>query len=135
MKTSILFRSAPLALAALAFLPLSSCIVLVGAGAGYVISQEVLPGSVHQAQVNENVDKVWAQAQETLHDMKVGDFETTNYPRRIETTVDGADIEVVVEAYDLNRTIIKVTAKRYLTFDNDLAGLILNQILDDLGTE
>ena len=106
------------ALAALALLPLSSCIVLVGAGAGYVISQEVLPGSVHQAQVDRDVDTVWAQVQTTMHDMKVGDFETTDYPRRIETQVDGADVEVVVEAYDLNRTIIKVTAKRYLSFDN-----------------
>lgn len=121
-------------LALFAAASLSSCVVLVGAGAGYVISQEVLPGSVHQAQVERDVDTVWAQAQATLQDMKVGDFETTNYPRRIETTVDGADVEVVVEAYDLNRTIIKVTAKRYLSFDNDLAEQVLNQIVDDLAS-
>jgi len=119
----------------LALVPLASCIVLVGAGAGYVVSQEILPGSVHQAQVLRDVDTVWAQAQATMQDMKIGDYETTNYPRRIETVVDGADVEVVVEAYDLNRTLIKVTAKRYLSFDNDLAGLVLNRILDDLGED
>ncbi len=117
---------------ALALLPLTSCIVLVGAGAGYVISQEVLPGSIHSAQVMLDVDTVWAQAQTTVHDMKVGEFETTDYPRRIETRVDGADVEVIVEAYDLNRTTIKVTAKRYLSTDDEVATLVLNQILEDL---
>ncbi len=119
----------------LAFLPLSSCIVLVGAGAGYVVGQEILPGSVHQAMVLRDVDTVWAQAQDTLQDMKIGDYETTSYPRRIETVVDGADVEVVVEAYDLNRTVIKVTAKRYLSHDDDLAQLVLDRILDDLGED
>lgn len=124
-----------LALIALALLPLSSCIVVAGAGAGYLVSREVLPNDVYQAQVAQDVDTVWAQAKTTLRDMKIGEFKTTDYPRRIETTVDEADIEVVVEAYDLNRTIIKVQAERYLTSKGAIAEKVLNRILDDLGVE
>jgi len=125
----------PAALAALLCLPATSCILAVGAGAGYLVSQEVLPNDVLQAQVKLDVDTVWAQAQATVRDMKVGDFETTDYPRRIETTVDRCDVEVVVEAYDLNRTIIKVQAERFTTSKEETARKILNRILDDLGVD
>ncbi len=117
---------------------LSSCIVLVGAGAGYMIGQEVLPGEVHQAQVLLGVEPVWAQAKDTmadLADLGSGGIETTDYPRRIECEVDDAEVEVEVQAYDLNRTIIKVSAKRLLKRDGELAGQILNTILDDLGED
>lgn len=122
-----------LLLTALALLPLSSCLLVAGAGAGYLVSQEVLPNDVHQAQVKEDVGTVWAQAQETLRDMKIGEFKTTDYPRRIETTVDACDVEVVVEAYDLNRTIIKVQAEKGFTSKGEVAKKVLNRILDDLG--
>lgn len=122
-----------LLIASIALLPLSSCIVLAGAGAGYLISQEVLPGAIHQAQVKRDVSDTWAQTQITMRDLKVGDFEITDYPRRIETDVQGASVEVVVEAYDLNRTLIKVKASRYLTSDDEVASMILNRIVEDLG--
>lgn len=110
----------------------SSCIVLAGAGAGYLVSQEIA-GDTHQAQVQVDVDTVWAQAQETVARHAEDGTETTDYPRRIEADVDSASVEVVVEAYDLNRTIIKVKASRYLTKDSNTASWLLNEIIDDLG--
>ena len=121
-----------LIVASLALLPLSSCIVLAGAGAGYLISQEVLPGSVHQAQVKRDVNATWAQAQITIRDLKGLDFEITDYPRRIETEYQGANVEVIVEAFDLNRTLIKVKASRYLSSDDEVASALLNRIVEDL---
>ena len=130
-----MLKLVPVALAALLCAPTTSCILAVGAGAGYLVSQEVLPNDVLQAQVQLDVDTVWSQAQATLRDMKVGDFETTDFPRRIETTVDRCDVEVVVEAYDLNRTILKVRAERFTTSREETARKILNRILDDLGVD
>lgn len=121
-----------LLLAAALGLLTSSCIVLAGAGAGYLISQEVT-GDTHQAQVLEDVDTVWAQSQETVARHAEDGVETTDYPRRIEADIDGAAVEVEVQAYDLNRTIIKVKAKRYLARDSELAAWLLNEIIDDLG--
>lgn len=112
----------------------SSCIVLAGAGAGYLISQEVT-GDTHQAQVLRDVDSVWAQAQETVAGHAEDGIEVTDYPRRIEAVVDGADVEVEVQAYDLNRTIVKIKATRYLSRDSEIASWMLNEIIDDLGED
>lgn len=128
----ILLRSAAALLIGTLALSQSACFVLVGAGAGYLVSQEVLPNQVHQAQVKLDVETVWAQAQATVRDMKIGEFSITDYPRRIETTVDQAEVEVVVEAYDLNRTIIKVHAERHFKSNDEIAKKVLNRILDDL---
>ena len=129
----ILLRSAAAVLIGTLAFSQTACILAVGAGAGYLVSQEVLPNQVHQAQVKLDVESVWAQAQTTVREMKVGEFSITYYPRRIETTVDQAEVEVIVEAYDLNRTIIKVHAERYLTSNDEIAEKVLNRILDDFG--
>ena len=128
MKKTLIAMAAACGLA----LASSSCIVLAGAGAGYLISQEVA-GATHQAQVQLDVDSVWAQAQETIAGHADDGIETTDFPRRIEAVVDGASVEVEVQAYDLNRTIVKVTATRYLSKDGEIASWLLNEIVDELG--
>lgn len=112
---------------------LSSCDLLVGGAAGYAVSQEVLPNEVHTSLELVDVQTAWASAQETMRDRAEDGIETTDYPRRIECEVAGADVEVEVEAYDLNRTLIRVRARRYFLEDDDVARMVLNYILDDLG--
>jgi len=127
MKKTLITLAAACGLA----LASSSCIVLAGAGAGYLISQEV-SGATHQAQVQLDVNTVWDQAQETVARHAEDGIKTTDFPRRIEAEVDGASVEVEVQAYDLNRTLIKVTASRYLSKDSEIASWLLNQVVDDL---
>jgi hypothetical protein len=112
---------------------LPSCLLVAGGAAGYVVSQEVLPGNVHTSQVLVDVETTWASAQETMRNKAEDGIKTTDYPRRIECVVAGANVEVQVEAYDLNRTLIRVKASRFLSADNDVAKLVLNKIVDDLG--
>ena len=122
-----------LAIALTCTLGLPSCLLIAGGAAGYVVSQEVLPGNVHTSIVLVDIETAWASAQETMHDKAEDGIETTDYPRRIECEVAGADVEVQVEAYDLNRSLIRVKASRFLSADNDVATMVLNKIVDDLG--
>ncbi|MDE0896164.1 MAG: hypothetical protein OSB10_06225 [Planctomycetota bacterium] len=114
-------------------LGLSSCILLVGAGAGYAVSQELLPSEVQTSLELVDVETAWESAQETMRQRAEDGIQTTDYPRRIECVVAGAEVEVQVEAYDLNRTLIRVRAKRYLLEDDNTARMVMNYILDDLG--
>lgn len=125
----------------LALVPLfTSCLVAaVGAGvaAGYIINQQVLPGNVHQAEVAFDVDQAWPSVKET-----VGYFAepgsqpgVQDFPRTVQARVDGAEVTVEVEAVDIDRTLIRVTAEKYIGKDRSTAERVMKGILDGLGKE
>jgi hypothetical protein len=126
-------------LAATLLLPLlSGCIaVAAGAGVGYLVSKEVLPNDVHSAQVRVDVEEVWSISKETLGFMvdPKSTVESQTNPRVARAKVDGADVRLEVEAYDIDRTIIKVQAERALAHDSATAESVLNRILDRIGQE
>jgi hypothetical protein len=116
---------------------LSSCpALLVGAGAGYIVSREVLPNDVHSAQVKLEVDPVWSAAQERmeiLQDLEAGDIEVQDYPRVIHGVVGGSKVTVEVEVHDIDRTLIRVEARtRFGGNDSKTAEEVLTLILDQL---
>ena len=112
----------------------SGCVVAAGAGVGYLISQEVLPNEVHSAQVKDDAEHVYDVAKETLGFMIEPNTEiiAASSPRSATGTVDGATVNVTVEAYDLDRTIVNVEADRPLRRDGTTAAEVLNAILDRL---
>lgn len=122
----------------LALAPLfSSCLLAAagaGAAAGYVINQQVLPGNVHQAQVALDVDRVWPSVQETVSFYQEPGSQPSvqDFPRTVLARVDGAKVTVEVEAIDIDRTTIRVTADKYLGKDNSTASKVLQGILDRL---
>lgn len=122
-------------LSLLALLPLTSgCVVAAAAGAGYVVSQQVLPNSVHLAQVAYDVDHVWPSVKETMgvYQEPGSAISIQDFPRSVKTTVDGAQVSVEVEAIDLDRTTIRVSAEKYLTKDNATAQQVMSGILERL---
>jgi hypothetical protein len=116
----------------LAFLP--GCALVAGAGVGYVVYEKALNDSVHEAQVKDDVDRVWASVQETMDILVDPKTEPVvhSFPRMIQAKVDGADVEVEVETYDLERTVIRVRAEKYLGSDESTASVVMNKILDRL---
>ena len=111
--------------------PLASCLLVAGAGVGYVVSQQVLPNDVHVAEVADEVDTVWKSVRQSMeilvdpgHELAI-----TDAPRTIECKVDGADVTVEVEAYDIDRTTVRVQAEKYLASDNETAGEVMDTIL------
>lgn len=123
-------RILPLLLA-LTAAPLTSCILVAGAGVGYVVSQNVLPNDVHVSEVADDVDTVWSsvtQSMEILVDPG-SELLINDIPRSIQCKVDGAKVKVEVEAFDIDRTTIRVQAEKYLAPDNEAANDVMNTIL------
>jgi hypothetical protein len=121
--------------AALPFL--AGCFVAAAgaaAGAGYVVSQHV-SNNEHIAQVAFDVDQVWPSVKETMGYLEEPGSEPTfqEFPRVVNGHVDGAKVKVEVEAMDLDRTTITVTADKYLGTDEETASDVLAQILQKLG--
>jgi len=126
-------RVLPLLLS-LGTLPLSGCLLVAGVGVGYVVTQQVLPNDVHVTEVADDVDTVWKSVRQSMlilvdpgHELEVKDA-----PRSIDCKVNGAAVTVEVEAYDLNRTTIRVQAEKYLASDNATAGEVMDTILRHL---
>ena len=111
----------------------SGCALVAGAGVGYVVSQQV-HGNKHVAQVKDDVDRVWAVTKDTLEILVDPGNEVmiTDFPRVATVKIDGADVTVEVEAYDIDRTIVRVEAKKYLTSDGMTAENVMQEILDKL---
>lgn len=123
----------PLLLLALAPL-FSACVFAAAAGAGYIVSQQVLPNNVHVTQVALDVDKVWPSVKETAGFYQEPGSEPTvqDFPRTIHAKVDGAKVTIEVEAIDVDRTTIRVSAERYLSKDDATAAEVMNGIVERL---
>ncbi len=117
------------ALLAPACLPLA-----VGAGAGYIVSQQVLPNDVHVSQVALDVDKVWPSVKETMtfYQDPGSELLVQDFPRSITAKVDGAKTLVEVEAIDVDRTTVRVSAEKYLAQDNATAAEVMTGITERL---
>ena len=114
----------------------SGCIGLfAGAGAGYLVSQQVLPNDVHMSQVAIDVDQVWPSVQETLSFYQDPGTEllVQEFPRVITAKVDGAKVIVEVEAHDIEQTTVRVHAEKYLGKDNATAAEVMDGIVERLG--
>ncbi len=127
-----------LGLLGLFLLPSGCAAAIAGVGAGLIISRDVLPNETATAQVRLDVEAVWPSVKETLsilNDLQAGDVVFSEYPRTALGRVDGSRIDVAVEAYDLERTVIKVQAEARLgTSDLETAEMVLTKILDRLAS-
>ena len=121
-------------LLSLGVLPLSGCLLVAGAGVGYVVTQQVLPNDVYVSEVADDADTVWKSVRQSMlilvdpgHELDI-----KNLPRVIECRVDGSRVTVQVAAYDINRTTVRVEAEKYLSSDNATAGEVMDTILRHL---
>lgn len=126
-------RLLPLSILALAPLA-TSCFVAAAAGAGFIVSQQVLPGKVQETKVHVDVDRAWPSVKETMsfHASPGTQLEVTESPRTIRADVRGAKVQVEVEAYDLDVTTLRVSAEKYFTRDLDTAQEVMNSITSRL---
>ena len=121
-------------IAALALvLPLASgCAALLGVGAGVVISQEVVEGETHVAHLNEDATRVWAVTKSTLSHMASEPIDVDEDLRTATGKVDGANVSVGVEVYDLNRSLLRVSARKYGVSSGEIAEMVLNRVVGRL---
>jgi hypothetical protein len=112
----------------------SACYVAAAGAAGFVLNNYVERDQAHVALVALDVEQVWPATKEALQHLSDAGTQNTHqdYPRVIQARVDGAKVTVEVEAQDIDRTTIRVSAEKYLARDATTAADVLKHVLDQL---
>lgn len=128
MRTSLI----PLALV-LSVAPLfQSCIVAAAAGAGAVAGTAMMEDNTFVSHLNTDSQRTWVQTKATLSRKSSKPIEVDENRRTATADFEGTIVTVSVETYDLNVSILKVSAKKYGFPDNDIAKIMMDRITEDL---
>jgi hypothetical protein len=120
-------------LAVLALVPsFQSCIVAAAAGAGAVVGNVMMEDNTFISHLNTDSQRTWVQTKATLSRKSPKPIEVDENRRRATADLDGSIVTVTVETYDLNVSVLKVSAKKYGFPDNDIAKIIMDRITEDL---
>jgi len=111
---------------------LASCGALLGVGAGVVISQEAVDNNTYVAHIDRDAAIVWATAKSSLSHQSTELMKVDEDIRKVEAVIDGATVLASVEVFDLNRSVLRVSAKKYGVANGEIAEMALNKILSDL---
>lgn len=120
MRTSIL--------TALLALPLVSSCAVIGAGVGIVASQELLDNNTYISTIERDVSFVWPEVKLYLSETSLDLIEVNEELRTVEARIDGADVLASVEAWDIDRTIVRVQARKFGVNDGEMARVIMDRI-------
>ena len=120
-------------LLALSIVPFfASCAVVAAGAAGVLISQEVLDNNIYVAQLNSDADAVWASTKVALSRASLKPIDTQEDIRQATAEIDDAKVIVGVETYDLNRSTLRVSAKKYGVNNGEIAKMVYDKILHEL---
>ncbi len=97
-----------------------------------IYASDVGDAEVHSSQIRVDVEEVWHVAQDVFGIMSSEPLRVTEFPRTLYGKVDSAKVTVQVLAFDLNRTTVKVRAKRLGFSDSQIAGRVLDTLLAKL---
>lgn len=110
----------------------ASCIAVGAAAAGILVSQEVLDNNVYVATLDRDADVVWASTKVALSRASLKPIDCQDDVRQAVAEIDDAKVTVNVETYDLNRSTLRVTAKKYGVNNGEIAKLVYDKILHEL---
>ncbi len=111
----------------------SSCVaVAVGAGVGYLVSQELTQNETLVMRFEIDIDEVWATAQSLMTDISERPPEVTEFPRKLRSRYLGADVTVDVLANDHMKTDVVVEAREYGARTGRVAKAVLEQLAERL---
>jgi len=105
------------------------CVAAAAAGVGGAIaSQELVDNNSYVSHINLDVKKVWPTVKTFLSDASLELIEVDDEVRLAKAKIDGANVTVSVEAYDIDKSIMRVSAKKYGFNDGELARIIMERI-------
>lgn len=120
---------------ALLALPLSSCLV-AGAAAGVVIGSEMLDNRAYVSHIDKDAKVVWNTVKDFLAQESPELIEFDDQTRIAKAKLDDANVTVTVEAFDIDRSVLTVSAKKYMSTVNDgeFAKIIMERLHRRLNT-
>jgi hypothetical protein len=112
-------------------LGLTGCLA-VGAVGGVLVAQEVLDNNVYVARLDRDAGEVWASAKIALNRASLTPIDAQDDVRHAIADVDDAKVTVDVETYDLNRSTLRVSAKKYGVNNGEIAKMVYDKIIHEL---
>jgi len=109
-----------------------ACAVLVPAGAGAVAASSMEKDSTYVVQVRVGVELAWASSKTTLSHLTLKPIDTNDAARTAVAQIDGSTVTVTVETYDLDQSMIKVSAEKFAFGDAPTATMVKDKIISDL---
>ena len=109
-----------------------ACQLLVPATAGAVAANSANEDSTYVVQVRVGVDVAWASTKATLSHLSLKPIDTDDAARKAIAEIDSSKAIVTVEAYDLDQSMIRVSAQKYAFGDSATASMVKDRILADL---
>jgi hypothetical protein len=110
----------------------TSCVAVGAAAAGILISQEVLDNNIYVATLDRDADTVWASTKVALSRASLKPIDTQDDIRQATAEIDDAKVTVGVETYDLNRSTLRVSAKKYGVNNGEIAKMVYDKILHEI---
>jgi len=110
----------------------SSCATAAVAGTAILVNEEFVDNS-QSVIVPYDVEYVWRAAKSTLSHMTSDLLDVDPDLRTIQTYIDGAQVTVQIQTFDVGQTRIRVAAKRYLVYSDEVAVSVRDGMVRDLG--
>jgi len=119
-------------LASLLALPLvSACEVLLVSGAAVVLSQEFIDNA-RVAYLQEESEMVWLNVRSSLSHMSLEPIHVDNDLRAAKANIDGAQVTVHVETFDVGESQLSVAAKKLGLYNGQVAEDVLSRLRNDI---
>jgi len=111
----------------------SGCIAAAaGVGAGILISQEGVDNNTYVAQLPHDVKLAWSSVKTTLSQTSLKPIDTRDDLRTATADVDGAKVTVVVEAFDIDKSVVRVSARKLGISNGEIAKMVFDRIVSNL---
>jgi hypothetical protein len=122
-------------LACICVLPfLTACEVLFVSTAAIMLSQEFTQNA-RVAFIPEESDMVWLSVKSSMSHMSLEPIHVDNDLRAAQASIDGAQITVHVETYEVGETQLSVAAKKLGLYNGKVADDVLMRLRRDMDDE
>ncbi|MFN0008721.1 MAG: hypothetical protein ACKVXR_12535 [Planctomycetota bacterium] len=110
----------------------SGCVAAAAGVAGILISQDVLDNNIYVATIDRGADDVWTSTKIALNKASLKPIDVEDDVRQAVATIDDAKVTVNVETYDLNRSTLRVSARKYGVNNGEIAKMVYDKILHEI---
>jgi hypothetical protein len=111
--------------------PLVSCVAAGGAAVGVVASSQLMDNHAYVSRVDQDASVVWDASKKFLSEQSKELIQYDDASRTATAKIDGADVRVAVETWDIDKCTLTVTAKKFLATVNDgeMAKIVMERLL------
>ena len=112
----------------------SGCAAVLVASTAVVLTEEFQDNAIKMT-VEQDAEMVWASAKSSLAHMTDDMIHTDEDLKSAVTKIDGAEVSVAVQNWNTGETRVRVMAKEFLIYRNELANRVCDVIAKDLKHE